>query len=397
MNIDPFFTAIDNDTQIQEKLKLLADDVFNNNEFLSLIHHQENIYFSELMNLVRPIIEQHKKTFLNKNAYSYTGRINYPHIYSICRDDKEAYFLQNISKWMIICLSNEKQKHNIDYIKQLLNHTSCLPAGVELAISKDGLVDLSAIQNSIKLLDHAIDLQDGRRIYLHQFLRRHFNSNFVDIPQLLNISMQQGAKVEARIDPFRVGEMLRYKNIMECDAWYGPNFSSNLLEAKDKREKVTIHHFNGDNPREKNYNKYVTIFRTSMLDIDSELRQFFVEEYIPRLDWLHSPMSSFCGEYVIQRFAHFVYDQKNKNYEHIDCAIRIIDRKEYAQLYTIANQGNDPGGRVGKRFKLFKVTGGINYKTIEGLLYAFFRYNIQLYEYFQNMAFEKADRLLHLK
>lgn len=60
MNIDPFFTAIDNDTQIQEKLKLLADDVFNNNEFLSLIHHQENIYFSELMNLVRPIIEQHK-------------------------------------------------------------------------------------------------------------------------------------------------------------------------------------------------------------------------------------------------------------------------------------------------------------------------------------------------
>ena len=65
--------------------------------------------------------------------------------------------------------------------------------------------------------------------------------------------------------------------------------------------------------------------------------------------------------------------------------------------YTIANQGNDPGGRVGKRFKLFKVSGGINYKTIEGLLYAFFRYNIQLYEYFQNMAFEKADRLLHLK
>lgn len=63
VDIDSYLTIIDNDKQIQEKLKLLADDVFNNNEFLSCIQPVENAYFSELVDLLGTIIRQHKDIF----------------------------------------------------------------------------------------------------------------------------------------------------------------------------------------------------------------------------------------------------------------------------------------------------------------------------------------------
>mgnify|MGYP001072805347 CR=1 FL=1 len=391
MNIDPYFAIIDDDKQIQEKLKLLADDVFNNNEFLSYVQPVENVYFSELVDLLEIIIRQYKNFFLNTNMQSATSRINYQHLYAISKRDNEDDFIYHLARNIIACLVSEKQKHIEDYIEQLLtNNLNFLPSNLGILVSKDGLIDISEHSNKLKLLDHAVETSDGRRIYLHQFLRRHFNSNFVDTPRILNSAIQQGLKVEVRVDPFRIGDMSRYHGIIECDAWFGPKFNQQILDSKDKIEKVTIHHFNSDNPREKIYNKYTTIFRTSMLDFGKGLRQFFVEEYPPYLDWTQSPMTGVGKKYTIQRFAHFVYDQNNKNFEHIDCAIRIFNREEYDKLYKIANQGNDPGGKVGRRFKMFKISGGVDLALIERSLYAFFRGNIHLVEYFHNLKFSGA-------
>lgn len=349
MDIDPYLDIIDGNKQIQEKLQLLADDAFNNNEFLLFMHPKENDYYSELIRLVGPTVRQYKDAFLNKDAQSIVSRLNYRHLCAISRDDDEDHFVYRLVSNLVACLASEKQKHNNDYIEQLLDcSTSLLPSDLDLLVSKEGLVDISRPSSRLKLLDHAIDISDGRRIYLHQFLRRHFNSNFVDTPRILNFAIQQGLKVEVRIDPFRLGDMSRYRNIIECDAWFGPKFNQQLLDSKDKTEKVTIHHFNGDDPREKAYNQYVTIFRTSMLDFDKGFRQFFIEEFSPYLDYLQSPMSGVYEKYVLQRFAHFVYDQSNKNFEHVDCAVRIFERKEYDWLYNIAKQGNDPGGKSEK-------------------------------------------------
>ncbi len=394
-DIDPYLKKIEGNQEIQDKLQSLAVDVFNNNEFLTAIHPQENPFFVELMGLVEPIIKQGKDIFLDKRAVSGTGKLNYPHIRSIAESDDEGYFVSNVAQWIIICLASEKQKNNVDYVKQMLDdELNCLPQGVDLEVSKDGLVNLSASSGRMQLRKHAIALSDGRRIYLHQFLRRHFSANFVDIPDVLVDAMGRGFKVEARVDPFRLGDMRRYHEIIECDAWFGLKFSRQLLDSKDLAEKVTVHHFNGDNSSEKRYNQYATVFRTSMLDPAKGFRQFFVEEYMPYTNWLGSPMSNFCGEYAIQRFAHFVYDQNNGNFEHIDCAVRVFDRGGYDRLYEVANRGNDPGGRVGKRVKLFKISGGVDYGLVERCLYAFFRYNIQILEYLHNVSFDVADYML---
>lgn len=391
INIDPYLDIIDNDEQIQKKLQLLADDVFNNNEFLLRMHPEENACYSELVNSVGVIVERHRNAFLNEDAQSATLRINYKHLCAISRDRSKEYFARKLASNLVACLASEKQKHNNDYIEQLLNtDTDFLPPGLNLAVSKDGLVDISESPSKIKLLDHAIDMLDGRRIYLHQFLRRHFNSNFVDTPRILNFAIQRGLKVEVRIDPFRIGDMSRYHNIIECDAWFGPKFNQRLLDSKDKAEKVTIHHFNGDNPREKAYNQYVTIFRTSMLDTDKGLRQFFIEEYPPYLDWVQSPMSGVEEKYVLQRFAHFVYNQNSDSFEHIDCAVRVFTREEYDKIHKMVNQNNDPGRGIGKRFKLFKISGRVDSALLEQSSYFFFRGNVHLVEYFHDLDFSGA-------
>lgn len=397
INIDPYLAIIDNDDLIQGKLQLLANDAFNNNESLITMRHRKNEYLLELAKLIKPVVELHKDVFLNEDARSFSSRLNYPHICFLSKSEDIESFICNITNWLIICLTTEKQKNNEGYVCQLLKNSCPLPNGVNLAISKEGLINFSGIQDRAKLLDHAIDLLDGRRIYLHQFLRRHFNSNFVDIPRILNFAMQQGLKVEVRVDPFRIGDMSRYCNIMECDAWFGPRFDQRLLDSKDKSEKFTVQHFNGDNPEEKMYNQYVTIFRTSMLDANKGFRQFFVEEYPPYLDWVQSPMAGVGEKYVIQRFAHFVYDQNAKNFEHVDCAVRIFNRDEYDKFYEKANHSNDPGGKIGERFKLFKISGGVSHELIERSLYSFFRGNIHLVEYFNNLDFSGAVKLIKEK
>lgn len=41
-DIDPYLKKIEGNQEIQDKLQSLAVDVFNNNEFLTAIHPQEN-------------------------------------------------------------------------------------------------------------------------------------------------------------------------------------------------------------------------------------------------------------------------------------------------------------------------------------------------------------------
>lgn len=391
LDIDPYLATIDSNKQIQEKLKLLADDTFNNNEFLSCIQPIENVYFSELVDQLEVITRQYKNIFLNKDAQSATSRINYQHLYALSKCDNEDDFIYHLARNIIVCLASEKQKHNEDYIEQLLtNNSNLLPSNLDIPVSKEGLIDISEPSNKLKLLDHAIEIPDGRRIYLHQFLRRHFNSNFIDTPGILNSAIRQGLKVEVRIDPFRIGSMSRYRNIMERDAWFGPKFNQKLLDSKDETEKFAMYRFNGANPRGRTYNQYITIFRTSMLDFNKGFRQFFIEEYSPYLDWMQSPMAGVGEKYVIQRFAHFVYDQNNRNFEHIDCAARIFGREEYDICHKTVNHNSDPGRKVGKRFKLFKISGGVDLTLIERSLYAFFRGNIHLVEYFHNLDFSDA-------
>ena len=77
------------------------------------------------------------------------------------------------------------------------------------------MIYLSDYKNKMTSKRHAIDMRDGTYIYLHQFLRRGFTAHLVDIPEVIMRALNSDYSVEVRIDPFRVGDIKRYREIIE--------------------------------------------------------------------------------------------------------------------------------------------------------------------------------------
>ena len=235
------------------------------------------------------------------------------------------------------------------------------------------------LQDRGLILKHSIDCgQDSPRLilrnhglvfiasillYPHQFLRRYYSSNFVGMPALLNRALREGAKVKIRIDPLRETIPSFYQDIREFDHWFGPPFPLNLLNDPHKATR-TLHRSRGVHSL--GYDVRFTIFRTKMMDVG--LREFFIEEYCP----LYGPdtrRSSGTGtKYVIQKFAHFCYDQRNSMFTHLDGAVRVFDIDAYDNIFHRIESGLDIGDKAGKRHKLFLVEGNLQHDLTQQLI-----------------------------
>ncbi len=252
---------------------------------------------------------------------------------------------------------------------------------LDIFVDDEGLVTLD---KDMELKDHALILPAQQTmLYPHQFLRRFYHANFVNMPAKLEQCRQEGMKVKIRIDPLRLTHSKYYLGIIEEDYWHGPKFAVSLLLSKDKQPIRTLHGTT-DGEHHFIYPVNFTIFRSDMLS-DTE-RQFMVEEYVP-LTNTAQPARQIPGigkEYCIQKFAHFVYDQVHQTISHIDGAVRAFTIEDYVEVLDIVTRGNDPARHVGTRHKLFKVEGSISIERVQSLLYEFFMYNPHIGEYFSN-------------
>jgi len=287
----------------------------------------------------------------------------------------------NVDRSLHMVLVYLLQRHSPgidDYVENIDNND--LAKRINLHVDDEGLITL---KDDMELRKHALVLpKQDIMIYPHQFMRRFYSANFVYIPTALDYCKQSGHDVQFRIDPFRQSEPRYYQNIFEADHWHGPSFSLEVLRSTDRKPIRTVKFARDDDRLQLTYPLGYTVFRSDMMDIGQ--RQFSIEEYVP----LVGPMAGFkevpgVGEkYVIQKFAHFVYDQANENFSHVDGAVRIFMKDEYADIYETVKTGSDPEKRIGKRRKLFKVSGSLDLETVQNLLYEYFRYNPHLGEYF---------------
>lgn len=274
------------------------------------------------------------------------------------------------------------------YVEALSDFT--LVKGLNLEVDDDGLTNLRSTR--LRLLDHGLQVDQDIRLYLHQFLRRYFSGNFVNLPRILSKALGRGHEVKVRIDPLRRGHMADYVPILEEDYWFGPKFSSEILDSTDRRETRTVHGTDETTIASQllgvSYPVYQTDFRSSMLG--EGLRQFSIEEYAPLITRFGGKSPGFGKRYHIQKFAHFVYNQEIQTFEHVDCAVRVHEIEDYEGLLNRAQEGLDPGRRTGDRFKLFKVSGQLELSLVQELLYEYFRYNLHIAEYFGNLTAEEA-------
>jgi hypothetical protein len=265
-----------------------------------------------------------------------------------------------------------------EYITRIKDYDLLKSLGIP--VDDDGLVTLD---EDMELRRHALILPSQKiMIYPHQFLRRFYHANFVNMPNMLENLKKEGKKVKLRIDPIRITHPKYYQEIIEEDYWYGLKFAASLFQSKDKKPVRTLHRTNGNhNPF---YPVDFTLFRSDMMS-DSE-RQFMIEAYVPLTNPVQSTrrIHGIGKGYCIQKFAHFVYDQGQQTISHIDGAVRTFAIEDYAEALDIVSRGSEPGKRVGTRHRLFKVEGSISIEQVQSLLYEFFMYTPQIGEYFSN-------------
>lgn len=266
-----------------------------------------------------------------------------------------------------------------DYVRHF--EDTALAQQVDLPLDDEGLVELTA---NMELRRHALILPSQNiMVYPHQFLRRFYGANFVSMPAMLESCRKQGLEVRLRLDPLRITTPQYYQEIFEADYWYGPKFDSMMLRSKEEKPERTLHYTNPDDKiQHLTYPLGYTLFRSDMLS--SHERQFTIEEYVPLTNPVVSThkVPGIGSVFAIQKFGHFVYDQDKSHITHLDGAVRVFTKEDYKNNFDKVVKGSQPDKRVGKRHKLFKVTGEIDLELVQSLLYEFFRYNPHLGEYF---------------
>ena len=389
-NIDNILELIDRDEEAQRLMTIIVRDAHNRNK--SLYHEISCRYVNNdterLLKILEEYIERDRDIFSSPDAKSLSDRINYQQLLLNAKDRQGNVTIGSLSRLLAIYLLSERTPRIDEYVDYIDSFE--IAEKYLLTINKDGLIDLSNPRITIK--NHALQIDKNICLYLHQFMRRKFGGNFAGIPPLLRTALNKGYKVCGRIDPLRVSSMEDYSEIVECDHWHGARFDAAILNSKDKGEFWTVH---GSDETKKEvqalglaYPVSQTHFRTSMMD--DNLRQFSIEEYVPRETSYGVRSSNFGKKYHIQKFAHFVYDQERKIVEHIDCAVRIFTVDEYVHIFDKVLCGKDPGRQIGRRRKLFKISGEIDLDFTKSLLYEYFMYNPHIMEYFCGKSFDEV-------
>lgn len=384
--------AIEDDDELRAAFMTAARKIQDRNDTpRSLYLATYNPESTELLGLMEARVGVILGTQGDSNQTGLTNERCRKAIAQLLNEDEDAPFstvLRQLTAWALYNYIDGVDR----YVEALQDFK--LVQELDLDVDEEGLTSLG--NSRIEVLPHGLCVDANVRLYLHQFLRRCFSGNFVQLPRLLSKAIAGGHEVRVRIDPLRRGLMADYEEVIEEDHWFGPKFDPRILNSTNKHETRTVHATDETTTAAKllgmSYPVFQTHFRTSILG--EGLRQFSIEEYVPRTTQYGGRPSGFGAKYHIQKFAHFVYDQRSGTFEHVDCAVRVHSIEEYDALFTAVEEGRDPGRRPGVRFKLFKVSGKLELAIIQELLYDYFRYNLHPIEYFGNLTSEEAFKFV---
>lgn len=388
--VDKLLDSIDDDAKIQDVLDAVSRELRNLNIPVWWMpeKYAGDSEFRQLLQLLSVHVEP------NVEALSYHARSDSQDRFwlgDVLRQSVETHgelTSERITEDLARCLLGSRQYGIDEYVENLENFD--ILEDLDILQDREGLIDITS--SRFKLLTQGLSVDGEHLIYLHQYLRRYFSGNFTDLPRILNRAIAKRRKVEVRIDPLRKTIPENHRWIIEEDYWSGPKFNDSLLASTDKKETRTVHVTRQDGMAAKllglSYPVYQTDFRSSILD--DGFRQISIEEYVPMDNPYGRKAPGLGKKYHIQKFAHVVYDQATKVFEHVDCAVRVFPLEDYIQLFNSVKAGKDPGSHNGDRYKLVKISGELEQDEVEALVFEFFRYNIHISEFFGDMSEDEA-------
>ncbi len=287
---------------------------------------------------------------------------------------KDVEYLKRVSLYYLIHVVSFDYINFDEIIKNDPNKNIVLKTYPELEekLDKDGLL----------LLDEDFILHDSGIIYkkhvlhYHQFLRRGYSSNpnFDFLARFLSYyhTTKQVNKFRIAIDMQRIMPKEYLQHLVECDAWFGPNFDVNKLDDKysvgvtvKKRMKPSIFDLSND------------LDRTEFLwQYKDDLKTFEIEEI--------SNAEYKFDKFHINRYIHAERDIRKKLLQHFDGAVKV-----YTHEYKKRLESQFPNEyRAPVKIKLFRIDGNIDLEKWIDLISYFFKGNEMILEYFDPDGFE---------
>ena len=279
MSLTELRSYLTESTDVQGLLKVLAKEYHNRNLDL----YSDVTTYDSKVTQSDPLVIDYARTFeaihdkmLQTDLTSLTSAEDeefYNHTIWYGEREDGSFNIKRTARMVISYLLSILMPDIDEYITCIEDYD--LPKSLGIPVDDEGLVTLD---KDMELRRHALILPSlETMIYPHQFLRRFYHANFVNMPNKLENHRKEGKKVKIRIDPIRVTHPNYYCGIIEEDYWYGLKFAASLLQSNDKKPVRTLHRTNGQHHFI--YPVDFTLFRSDMMS-DTE-RQFMIEEYVP--------------------------------------------------------------------------------------------------------------------
>ncbi len=240
----------------------------------------------------------------------------------------------------------------------------------------DGLLHLD---DRFNLMDGGIRFED-HVLHYHQFLRRGFASNpnfdFLGTFASVRRRASNGTTFRIAIDHRRLMRFEDYRSHIECDRWFGPEFSEDFLDDMSKTGLAVV-----VRSRPSIFDLSNSIARTEFLWKANEV-EFVKTLEIEEVRDDDRPTEN----WQINRYLHAERDTKSRSFRHFDGAAKVYASSTYAaRLGT--QMPNQP--RPERYVKLFRVDGAIDLSHWLNLTSMFFRGNEMIIEYFDPELFSR--------
>lgn len=175
------------------------------------------------------------------------------------------------------------------------------------------------------------------------------------------------------IDPSRLMPKDFYSQIVECDAWFGPDFNVDKLDDRNSTG-LTIKKRIKPSPFDLTIKLDRTEFFWSFRD---QIKTFEIEEL--------SDLSFKFDNYNINRYIHSERDIQKGVFRHFDGAVKIYQHNYQQRFETfLPNETKSE-----KYIKLFRIDGNIEINVWLELIAYFFKGNEMILEYFDPKKFSQ--------
>lgn len=287
---------------------------------------------------------------------------------------QDEEYLKRISLYHLVHMISRSYNSFEEIIKNDPRKNIVLKTYPELEnkLDKDGLL---LIDDDFTLYDCGI-LYKNHVLHYHQFLRRGYysNPNFDFLGRFLSYyhTSNKINNFRIAIDMQRIMPKEYLQHLIECDAWFGPNFDPNTLDDKysvgvtvKKRIKPSIFDLSNNLDR--------TEFLWSYKD---DIKTFEIEEI--------SETEYKFDKFHINRYIHSERDIQKKQFQHFDGAVKV-----YTHEYKKRLDSQFPNEyRAPIKIKLFRIDGNIDINKWIDLISHFFKGNEMILEYFDPDGFE---------